>query len=92
MDRKAGFEDALEREVLEAERAVHERLEWLHIVNDYVSASLFLVGSILFLYPAWQRTATWMFIIGSLVFLNGPVLRTLNKHYVKHYHKDPIHW
>ena len=92
MDLKRGLEGALEREVLEAERIVHERLEWLHVVNDYVSATLFLVGSILFLYPAWVHTATWLFIIGSAVFLNGPFLRTLNKLYVKHYHTDPIHW
>lgn len=82
----------MEHGLLEAERRIHERLEWLHILNDFVAAVLFLAGSILFLWESTQTSATWLFIIGSAVFLNGPVLRVLNKRYVKHYHKDPIHW
>jgi len=86
------LENVVDREVLEAERVIHERLEWLHIVNDYCSAVTFLVGSILFLYAKYQTAATWLFIVGSVFFLIGPILRTFNKHYVKHYNKAPIHW
>lgn len=86
------MDDEITEEVFEAEKAIHERYEWLHIANDYTSALLFLVGSIFFLWDSMQIPATWLFIIGSVVFLNGPFLRTLNKHYVKHIRKDPIHW
>lgn len=83
---------AIDRELLEAEKRIHERYEWLHIANDYISALLFLVGSVLFLWEDLQKTATWFFIIGSVFFLFAPLLRTLNKRYVKNLRKSPIHW
>jgi len=86
------MDQEITHEVFAAEKKIHERYEWLHIANDYASALLFLVGSILFLWPSMELPAVWLFIIGSAVFLNGPFLRTLNKHYVKHLRKDPIHW
>ncbi|WP_111496356.1 MULTISPECIES: YrhK family protein [Marinobacter] len=82
----------LDQELLEAEKRIHERYEWLHIANDYVSAILFLVGSVLFLWESWQTVATWFFIIGSVFFLFAPILRTLNKRYVRNLRKGPIHW
>lgn len=83
---------ATEQAAFDHERVVHERFEWLHIVNDYVSAILFLVGSVFFLWPKWQEVATWFFIVGSVFFLFAPILRTLNKRYVKKLRKGPIHW
>ena len=77
---------AAEQARLDRERVVHERFEWLHICNDYVSAILFLVGSVFFLWSEWQEVATWLFI------LFAPILRTLNKRYVKKLRKGPIHW
>ncbi|BES71231.1 hypothetical protein RE428_22490 [Marinobacter nanhaiticus D15-8W] len=82
----------VDRDLIEAEKRIHEKYEWLHIANDYISAILFLVGSILFLWESWQTTATWFFIIGSVFFLFAPILRTLNKRYVKNLRKSPIHW
>lgn len=82
----------LDHEMFETEKKIHERYEWLHIANDYISAILFLVGSILFLWEKWQTVATWFFIIGSVFFLFAPLLRTLNKRYVKNLRKGPIHW
>lgn len=86
------LEETVDKEILEAERVIHERLEKLHIVNDYCSAITFLVGSVLFLYEKYQLAATWLFIVGSVFFLIGPILRTLNKRYVKHYGRAPIDW
>ena len=86
------MDQEISREALEAEKVIHERYEWLHIANDYISALLFLVGSILFLWPNLKTLAIWLFIVGSAFFLNGPLLRTLNKRYVKHLRKGPIHW
>ncbi|MDG5500377.1 YrhK family protein [Marinobacter sp. BGYM27] len=83
---------AAEQARLDRERVVHERFEWLHICNDYVSAILFLVGSVFFLWSEWQEVATWFFIVGSVFFLFAPILRTLNKRYVKKLRKGPIHW
>ena len=82
----------IDHEVFEAEKRIHERFEWLHIINDYISAILFLIVSIMFLKDSWHIPATWLFIIGSVFFLFAPILRTLNKRYVKNLRKGPIHW
>ncbi|MAS07875.1 MAG: hypothetical protein CL534_24750 [Ahrensia sp.] len=36
---------------------------------------LFLVGSWMFFYKAWENTAIWLFVIGSLLFVIGPSLK-----------------
>ncbi|WP_458525619.1 YrhK family protein [Onishia taeanensis] len=57
------------------ELIIQRRYEALSIFNDVLIALWFLVGSILFLYPAQEHLAIWMFIIGSFQFLVRPAIR-----------------
>jgi hypothetical protein len=54
---------------------VRRRYEVVSILNDFLIAIWFLIGSILFLYPVYENTAVWLFIIGSFQFLLRPTLR-----------------
>jgi len=54
---------------------IRRRYEVLSILNDFLIAIWFLIGSILFLYPVYEKTAIWLFIIGSFQFLLRPTLR-----------------
>lgn len=57
------------------ELIIRRRYETLSIVNDFLIALWFLVGSILFLWPATETAAVWLFILGSAQFLARPALR-----------------
>lgn len=57
------------------ELVIRRRYEVLSIVNDFLIAVWFLAGSILFLFPTVEKTAVWMFIIGSFQFLVRPAIR-----------------
>lgn len=54
---------------------VHRRYETASIVNDFMVAFWFLVGSIMFLLPAWVDTGTWLFVLGSAQLLIRPCIR-----------------
>jgi hypothetical protein len=47
------------------ELIIRKRYETLSIINDFLIAIWFLLGSVLFLFPAWEHPAVWLFIIGS---------------------------
>lgn len=69
---------------------IKRRYEILSILNDFMIAIWFLVGSILFLYPSLETPAVWLFIIGSFQFLIRPTLRLL-----AHFHMQRVpesHW
>jgi len=57
------------------ELVIRRRYEVLSIINDFMIAIWFLVGSILFLFPSIEKTGVWMFIIGSFQFLIRPTIR-----------------
>jgi hypothetical protein len=57
------------------ELRIRQRYEVISIVNDFLIGLWFLLGSVLFLFPAWEKTAVWVFIIGSAQFLIRPTLR-----------------
>lgn len=46
-----------------------------HTAVDFLAAILFLVGSVLFLYPSQEVPAVWCFIVGSAFFLMKPAIR-----------------
>lgn len=56
---------------------IRRRYEVASILNDFLIAIWFLLGSILFLYPKVETLAIWMFIIGSFQFLIRPTIRLL---------------
>jgi hypothetical protein len=62
---------------------VRRRYEVISIINDFFIAIWFLSGSILFLYPEDEKTAIWMFIIGSFQFLVRPTIRLISHIHVK---------
>lgn len=74
------------------ERQLHERYEWLHILNDLLISIAFLIGSIFFLYDSLKHMGVWLFIIGSVLLLMGPIIRTANKLHVRNIRKEVIHW
>tara|TARA_B100001179_G_scaffold215432_1_gene185634 strand:- start:226 stop:501 length:276 start_codon:yes stop_codon:yes gene_type:complete len=57
------------------ELVIRQRYEVLSILNDFLIAIWFLVGSILFLFPEYEKLAIWLFIVGSFQFLVRPTLR-----------------
>ncbi|MGD2084000.1 MAG: YrhK family protein [Chromatiales bacterium] len=54
---------------------IRRRYEVMSIVNDFLIAIWFLVGSVLFLYPSMERAGVWFFIVGSVQFLARPTIR-----------------
>jgi len=57
---------------------IRRRYEVLSIINDFLIAIWFLLGSILFLFPEYEKTAIVFFIIGSAQFLVRPSIRLLS--------------
>lgn len=42
---------------------------------DFLAAMLFLIGSILFFWNAFETVAVWFFVVGSLCFALKPTLK-----------------
>lgn len=59
--------------------AIHERYEWLHIINDLMLGIWFVTGSIMFFYGSLTYWGTWLFVAGSAQMLIGPVLKIAHK-------------
>jgi len=55
----------------------HALYEWGHLLVDFSAATLFVIGSIFFLYPDLQRAGTWMFLVGSIFFAMKPTIRLM---------------
>jgi|GEM_PF-4292122 hypothetical protein len=62
----------------------------LHMLADFMAAFLFLVGSILFLYPKLLDLGTWLFIFGSLLFAFKPTLKIIHFFHLKMLFKNII--
>jgi len=65
------------------ELSIRKRYETLSIINDFFIAIWFLLGSVLFLFPAWEYTAVWLFIVGSAQFLIRPTLRLAHQFHLR---------
>ena len=63
----------------EAHRRLYARFEIAYTVVDFSAALLFIIGSIMFFYDAWQTFGTWMFLIGSFFFAAKPTLRLVRE-------------
>ncbi|MDN5918003.1 MAG: YrhK family protein [Pseudonocardia sp.] len=53
--------------------------EKLYNVVDFLAAVFFLVGSVLFFYPAIEVLAIWFFVLGSALFAARPSVRVLRE-------------
>jgi len=60
-------------------RRVYALFEIAHTAVDFLAALCFLVGSILFLFPAFETPAVWLFILGSVFFMAKPTLRLVRE-------------
>ncbi len=56
---------------------IRRRYEVVSILNDFFIAIWFLLGSVFFLYPSFEKIAAWLFVIGSVQFLIRPTIRLL---------------
>ena len=56
---------------------IRRRYETLSILNDFLVALWFFVGSVFFLYPRLVHAGTWLFIVGSLQLIIRPTIRLL---------------
>ncbi len=65
------------------ELVIRRRYEVLSIINDFLIGTWFLVGSILFLFPAAEVAGVWMFIIGSFQLLIRPAIRLAGSIHLK---------
>ena len=53
--------------------------ETISITNDFLAGVLFLVGSILFFKESTVYPATWLFTIGSVLFVARPSIRLVRR-------------
>ncbi|HEX7064729.1 MAG TPA: YrhK family protein [Bacillales bacterium] len=58
---------------------IHNRYEWVHILNDGLQAVWFLIGSVFFFYSALEEAAIWLFVIGSAQMAIRPIIRVAHK-------------
>lgn len=65
------------------ELIIRRRYEVLSIINDFLIAIWFLIGSILFLFPEYETAAIWLFIVGSFQFLVRPTIRLVSHIHIK---------
>jgi len=56
-------------------RRIYAAYEIAHTIADFTAALCFLLGSVLFLWQAYETEAIWLFILGSVFFCIKPSLR-----------------
>lgn len=72
------------------ELIIRKRYETLSILNDFLIAFWFLLGSVMFLDQSLELEGTWLFILGSFQLLIRPSIRL-----IAHLHLQKIpssHW
>ncbi|MDN5862487.1 MAG: YrhK family protein [Salinisphaera sp.] len=72
------------------ELTIRRRYQALSILNDFLIALWFVVGSVLFLFPALETTAIWCFIVGSTQFLLRPTIRLAHQFHLRRLPES--HW
>ncbi|MBN9101175.1 MULTISPECIES: YrhK family protein [unclassified Pseudonocardia] len=60
-------------------REVYGRYQKIYTAIEFAAAMAFVVGSVLFFYPAQQVPATWFFLGGSILFAARPTVRVLRE-------------
>jgi hypothetical protein len=51
----------------------------LHLLADFVAGVCFTVGSVFFFWPSLMTAGTWLFLIGSLLFVAKPTIRLVHE-------------
>ncbi|QFG23541.1 YrhK family protein [Actinomadura sp. WMMB 499] len=68
------------------ELVIRRRYETLSIVNDFGAAVLFLAGSVLFFSESTMYEGTWLFVVGSVLFLLRPTIRLTRRFHLRRRH------
>ncbi len=64
-------------------RHIYAAYELAYTIVDFLAASLFVVGSVLFFYKQYENAAIWCFLVGSFCFALKPTLRLAREiHYL----------
>ena len=56
---------------------VHGRYETIYDTNDFLAALCFVIGSALFFSEQTKTAGTWLFLIGSVLFLVRPFIHVV---------------
>jgi hypothetical protein len=68
------------------ELTIRQRYEVVSILNDILVGCWFLVGSVLFFYPAHERLAISLFVVGSIEMLIRPLIRLARRLHLQRLH------
>lgn len=60
-------------------RALWARYELVYTIVDFGAAFSFVVGSALFFFEPAQTAATWLFVLGSVLFAAKPTIRLVRE-------------
>lgn len=71
--------DSRNREQSDATHRVYAAYELAHTLVDFGAAVCFVVGSVLFFYERYQSAATWLFLVGSILFAAKPTIRLVRE-------------
>ncbi|UTF61765.1 YrhK family protein [Gilvimarinus sp. DA14] len=77
MSAKLHFCDARLAEQSDRHRQISARYDLWYSLNDLAAGVLFVIGSVLFFSESTQTSATWLFLIGSLLFTVRPAIRVV---------------
>ncbi|HER35352.1 MAG: YrhK family protein [Halothiobacillaceae bacterium] len=58
---------------------IHNRYETAVLVNDFLIGLWFTLGSVAFLFPAYEAAGAWIFLIASVQYLVRPTIRLTRK-------------
>ncbi|MGR3802090.1 YrhK family protein [Marinibacterium profundimaris] len=61
------------------QRRIYAWFEIAYTIIDFAAATLFVIGSFMFLSEEWTMTGTWCFIVGSFFFAAKPTLRLVRE-------------
>ncbi|MFP4560918.1 MAG: YrhK family protein [Thiohalorhabdus sp.] len=65
------------------ELLIRNRYQVASMLNDFLIGLWFLLGSIAFLWQAWQEAGVWLFILGSAQLLVRPLIRLSHRFHLK---------
>ena len=67
------------RQKSERSKRTYARYEMLHTAVDFGAAFCFVTGSVLFFFDATAVEATWLFLVGSILFAAKPTIRVIRE-------------
>lgn len=60
-------------------RDIYAAFEIVMTLSNFMAALLFVIGSICFFSEAWQTLGTWLFLVGSALFMISPALNVIRE-------------